>query len=180
MSNFVYVDNSNVFIESKRVSAVRRALVSNIYDAMNKKIIDNSYRLDFGKLHSFTAGSDPTKIKRAVLFGSRPPANDSLWGIAERAGFETIIVDRNAANREKKVDTGIVTAMMRDAYTKMDKSEDVITLVAGDGDFIPAIETLRDDGFTVELFFWNHAAQELKDACDRFVALDPHLDHLAF
>ncbi|MBH8577448.1 hypothetical protein I8752_31675 [Nostocaceae cyanobacterium CENA369] len=103
MSNFVYVDNSNVFIEGKRVSAVRKALVANIYDAMNKNIIDNSYRLDFGKLHSFTAGSDPAKIKRAVLFGSRPPANDSLWGIAERAGFETIIVVRNAANKEKKL-----------------------------------------------------------------------------
>ncbi|MBH8577447.1 NYN domain-containing protein [Nostocaceae cyanobacterium CENA369] len=72
-----------------------------------------------------------------------------------------------------------MTAMMRDAYTKMDKGEDVITLVAGDGDFIPAIEALRNDGFTIELFFWNHAAQELKDACNRFVELDPHLDRLA-
>ncbi|MBE9234554.1 NYN domain-containing protein [Anabaena aphanizomenioides LEGE 00250] len=180
MSNFVYIDNSNVFIEGKRVSAVRKGLVSNIYDAMNRKIIDNSYRLDFGKLHSVTAGSDPTKIKRAVLFGSRPPINDSLWVIAEKAGFETIIVDRNSANKEKKVDTGIVTEMLRDAYTKMNKVDDVITLVAGDGDFVPAIETLRKDGFTIELFFWNHAAQELKDACDRFVALDLHLEHLEF
>lgn len=180
MSNFVYVDNSNAFIEGKRVSAVRKGLAPNIYEAMNRNITDNSYRLDLGKLHSFTAGSDPRKIKRAVLFGSRPPANDSLWGIAERAGFETIVVDRNAANREKKVDTGIVSEMMRDAYKKMNSGEDVITLVAGDGDFVPAITNLRQDAYKVELFFWNHASQELKDACDCFVALDPHLDHLSF
>lgn len=179
MSNFVYVDNSNAFIEGKRVSAVRKGLARNIYEAMNQNISDNSYRLDFGKLHSFTAGSTPSKIRRAVLFGSRPPINDSLWGIAESAGFEVIIFDRNVANKEKKVDTSIVSEMMRDAYKKMNSNEDVITLVAGDGDFVPAIRNLRQDGYKVELFFWNHASQDLKEACNSFVSLDPHLDYLA-
>lgn len=95
MSNFVYVDNSNVFIEGKHVRAVQKGYALNMYDAMNNRIIDNTYRLDFGKLHSFTAGSDPSKIKRAVLFGSRPPASDSLWSIAQSVGFEPIIIDRN-------------------------------------------------------------------------------------
>jgi len=180
VSNFVYVDNSNVFIEGKRVSAVRKGYALNIYDAMNNRIIDNTYRLDFGKLHSFTAGSDPSKIKRAVLFGSRPPASDSLWGIAQSVGFEPIIVDRNSANKEKKVDTGMVTEMMRDAYTKMVKTEDILTLVAGDADFVPTIETLRQDDYVVEIFFWNHASQELKNACNKFVPLDPHLDYLGY
>lgn len=49
MSNFVYVDNSNAFIEGKRVIAVSKGLAPNIYDAMKKNIIDSSYRLDFGK-----------------------------------------------------------------------------------------------------------------------------------
>ncbi|WP_083883552.1 NYN domain-containing protein [Spirulina subsalsa] len=119
-------------------------------------------------------------MKRAVLFGSRPPASDSLWGIAQRVGFEPIIVDRNIANKEKKVDTGIVTEMMRDAYTKIDKTEDVLTLVAGDADFVPTIESLRRDGYVIEVFFWNHASQELKNACDKFVPLDSHLDYLGY
>ena len=72
-----------------------------------------SIRLDFGKLHNVVAGNDPSRIRRATLFGSRPPKNDSLWQIARSAGFETIIVDRNVANREKKIDTGIVAAMIR-------------------------------------------------------------------
>jgi uncharacterized LabA/DUF88 family protein len=42
-------------------------------------------------------------------------------------------------NKEKKIDTGIVAAMIKDAYTICDKEQDVITLVAGDADFIPAI-----------------------------------------
>jgi uncharacterized LabA/DUF88 family protein len=179
MSNFVYVDNSNVFIEGKRVSAVQKNLALNIYDAMNGNILDHTYRLDFGNLHSFTAGSDPSKIKRAVLFGSRPPPNDTIWNMAEKAGFEVKTADRNIANKEKKVDTAIVTAMMRDAYTKVIKTEDVITLVAGDADFVPTIDTLREDGHVVEVFFWNHASQELKSACNRFVVLDPHLEYLS-
>src|SRR5258708_1176724 len=97
VAEFVYFDNSNVFIEGKRVSAVVQGYALNIWDAIENRILDNNYRLDFGKLHSFAAGSDQRKIKRAVLFGSRPPQNDSLWQVAERCGFETIIEDRNVA-----------------------------------------------------------------------------------
>ena len=147
----------------------------NIYDAISNRILDNSYRVDFGKLHDFVAGNDPSKIKRAVLYGSRPPQNDSLWDIAERAGFETVVEDRNIANREKRVDTGIVSAMVRDAYTRADKENDTITLVAGDGDYIPALQDLTGDGFTVDVVFWDHASKDLKDACTNFISLNPHL-----
>jgi hypothetical protein len=49
------------------------------------------------------------------------------------------VEDRNGANREKKIDTGIVAAMTRDAYTKANKDTDTITLVSGDADYVPAI-----------------------------------------
>jgi hypothetical protein len=109
-----------------------------------------------------TAGNDPSKIKRAMLFGSRPPANDSLWTLAKRAGFEVVVEERNVQNKEKKIDTGIVAAMVRDAYTRADKDGDTITLVAGDADYVPAVRQLIEDGYTVEVVFWGHASQELK------------------
>jgi uncharacterized LabA/DUF88 family protein len=178
MSNYVYVDNSNVFIEAKRVSAVQTGLAMDIYEAMDNRILDDSIRLDFGRLHAFTAGNDPAKIERAVLFGSRPPKNDTLWKIARDNGFETVVEDRNVANKEKKIDTGIVTEMMRDAYSGVSETSDIITLVSGDGDYVPAVERLVEDGYTVEVFFWDHASEELKDACSQFVSLNEHLDHL--
>ena len=52
MAEFVYVDNSNVFIEGKMVSAVVRGYALNIWDALENRILDNDYRLDFGKLHT--------------------------------------------------------------------------------------------------------------------------------
>ena len=177
MSDWVYVDNSNVFIEGKRVSAVRKGLALNIYDAMENRILDNEYRMSFGKLYEFVAGGDPKATARAMLFGSRPPANDAIWDLARRAGFEVIVEDRNAANREKKIDTGIVAALTRDAY-KNAKQGDVFTLVAGDKDFVPAIRQLVEDGYRVDVVFWGHAAKELKEACSKFVTLYPHLENL--
>jgi uncharacterized LabA/DUF88 family protein len=177
---FVYVDNSNVFIEGRRVSAVAQGLAPDIYEAMRSQILDPYYTIDFGKLHEFVAGVDKTQIARASLFGSRPPPNDSIWTFAKKAGFEVVLTDRNFQNKEKKVDTGIVTAMMKDAYKRADAKKDILTLVAGDGDFVPTIEELKKDGYTVELVFWDHASPELKNTASKFVSLNPHLKHLEF
>ena len=180
MAELVYVDNSNVFIEARRVKAVESGLARNIFDAMNRKILDPNYKLDFGRLHRYIAGDDKTSIKRCMLFGSRPPPNDSLWTAAENAGFDVIVEDRNVANKEKRIDTGIAVAMTKDAYTIADRAADTITLVAGDGDFVPAVAPLAEDGFQVEVVFWEHASQDLKDACSRFIPLNPILNHLAY
>lgn len=180
MAELVYVDNSNVFIEGKRVSAVSKGLAMNIYDAMNNGILDHTYKIDFGRLHHFIAGDDKALIKRCLLFGSRPPPNDSLWDVARRAGFDVKVEDRNVENKEKKIDTGIVTALIKDAYTITEKGADTLTLVAGDADFVPSVRVLVEDGFNVEVVFWDHASRELKGICSKFVSLDPLLNHLAY
>lgn len=177
MSDWIYVDNSNVFIEGQRVSAVQNMMESNIQEAMNNGTTDPSYRLSYGKLHQFIAGEDTAQIARAILFGSRPPASDVIWKLAEKAGFEVVIHDRNAANKEKKIDTGVVSEMMRDAY-KNASSNDVFTLVSGDADFVPAVENLVADGFQVDVVFWSHASAELRNVCSNFISLDDHLDAL--
>ena len=178
MAELVYVDNSNVFIEGQRVQAVESGRAPDILDAMNKSILDSSFKIDFGKLHSFVAGNDDSKIRRCMLFGSRPPPNDSLWNVARRAGFEVLVHDRNIAKREKKIDAEIITNMLRDAYTIVSKECDTITLVSGDKDFVPPVKQLAADGFNVEVVFWAHAADELRATCRRFVNLNPYLSHL--
>ena len=112
-----------------------------------------------------------------MLFGSRPPQNDTLWNIAKSAGFQVVVEDRNVNNREKKIDTGIVAAMMKDAYTIVDKADDTITLVAGDGDYVPAVRQLVEDGYQVWVMFWGHASRELRSVCSKFVLMDPYLVH---
>lgn len=177
MANLLYVDNSNVWIEGMHVSAVRNGIAPDLWTAQDSKICDYGWKIDFGKLFQF-AGGDKADVKRAALFGSRPPPNDSLWEAAKRKGFEVVVYDRSVKNREKKIDTDIVATMMEDSFTILDPKADEMTLVAGDADYVPAIEKLRKRGIVFHVVFWAHAARELREAATKFVALDPYLDHL--
>ena len=179
MARFVYIDNSNVFIEGQRVAAVRGGYALDMEDAQRRGIFHAAFRLDFGKLHAFLTRNGEPGIKKLMLFGSRPPPNDSLWQMAESKGFEPVIEDRNVNNREKKIDTGIVAAMMRDAFRNADPAADSFTLVAGDSDYVPAVKLLMEEGFTVNVVFWDHASYELRQTCSRFITMNPHFDDLA-
>jgi uncharacterized LabA/DUF88 family protein len=178
MANLLYVDNSNVWIEGLHVAAAENGLAPDIWTAVQHKICDYSWKLDFGKLFSF-AGGDRPDVKRAALFGSRPPKNDSLWLSAERNGFEVIVYDRNVANHEKKIDTDIVATMIEDSYEILTMGQDEMTLVAGDADYVPAICKLVKRGIPVHVVFWKHAAREIKDAATKFIELNPYLSLLS-
>lgn len=178
MANLLYVDNSNVWIEGMHVAAAQNGLAPDVWSAVQNKICDYSWKLDFGKLFQF-AGGDTADVKRAALFGSRPPKNDSLWDAAKRNGFEVIVYDRNVAGHEKKIDTDIVATMIEDSYELFAADEDEMTLVSGDSDYVPAIEKLKKRGIPVHVVFWAHASRELKDAATKFISLDPFLTHLS-
>lgn len=177
MANLLYVDNSNVWIEGMHVAAFKSGMAPDVWSAVKGNICDHSWKLDFGKLFAF-AGGEKTEVKRAALFGSRPPKNDSLWDAAKRKGFEVIVYDRNVINHEKKIDTDIVATMITDSFEILSIGNDEITLVSGDSDYVPAIEKLRKRNIPVHVVFWKHAARELKDAATKFVPLDDYLDHL--
>lgn len=178
MGIFVYVDNSNVWIEGQRVSAVARDLAPDIVTAMTDHVLDTSWSYDFGRLYGLACPDDQL-IGRSALFGSRPPPNDSLWHRAEDEGFEVFVHDRNAANREKKVDVHIATTMTEDSYEYMKPERDVAILVAGDGDYVPVIQSLQRRGIPVRCMFWAHASRELRETCSEFFDLNPHLEFLA-
>lgn len=98
------------------VAAVHIGNAPNIASAQEQRICDYSWKIDFGRLFEFAGGARAT-IGRAVLYGSRPPANDSLWNIAHSKGFEVVTHDRDQyTNREKKIDTNIVTDIITDSF----------------------------------------------------------------
>jgi uncharacterized LabA/DUF88 family protein len=71
-----------------------------------------------------------------------------------------------------------VTDIVADSYELMKPGEDEITLVAGDADYVPAIEKLRGRGFEFQVVFWDHASKELREAASKFISLNPYLEHL--
>ena len=181
MDKFVYVDNSNVWIEGKRVAAVEQDLAFDIWDAHHRDITIPNWKYDFGKLLTLVGGVK-NGLKKAVLFGSKPPENDSLWNAPKFSGFEVVVEDRNAQNREKKIDTGVVAAMMQDAMIAISNKNvqnTELVLVAGDSDYIPPVKVLIGFGFKVTVCFWNHASRELKDVASGFFSLDPYVEQLS-
>jgi uncharacterized LabA/DUF88 family protein len=178
VAEYIYVDNSNLYIEGRRVSAVAQGLAADIVHAMRTEVFDHGYTISFGRLHEFLTGGDLTKLKRVALFGSRPPPNDGIWRFAKEAGFELHLEDRNYSNKEKKIDTGIATLMTKDAYKHGKPGQDNFVLVSGDADYVPTVKELTADGYRVEVVFWNHAARELREVASKFVSLDTYLDSL--
>jgi len=179
MSKFVYIDNSNIWIEGRRVSAVKKDMAFDVWDAINNNIFDMGWKYDFGKLLNLVGGMK-NGLKKASLFGSRPPENDSLWEAARRHGFEVTVEDRNAQNREKKIDTGIAVQMIADSYEiPVDSRTDEMVLVAGDSDYVPAVLNISKRGIRVVVWFWDHAASELKSAAADFYSLNRHLAEIA-
>lgn len=85
---------------------------------------------------------------------------------------------RNAQNKEKQVDNALGTLLLEDSYEHT-KPGDTVVLIAGDGDFVPNLESVRRRGFKVRLMFWSHASKALRDGADEFVDLDPHFETLS-
>lgn len=178
MDYSLYLDNSNVFIEGQKVSAVRKKLATNINDAARRKVVDHAYRLDFGKLIEITCGYKASV--EAKLYGSRPPQQDTVWKMAEEQGFKLNIFDRSYYGKEKQVDTTIVMNMTEDVLTRLDPKNDRIVLVAGDADFIPIVKRAIEKGFHVKVAYWSHASGDLKKSASEFHLLDPHLNDLSY
>ncbi len=178
---FVYVDNSNVWIEGRRASAVAKGLARTIREAEEREVLDHGWTYDFGQLYEL-ACPEGSRVGRSILFGSKPPPNDSLWELARENGFEVEVFDRSVSGREKEVDTGIVTTMIEDSFRYMQPDRgDKAVLLAGDRDYVPALKSLKKRGIGTRVVFWEHAtARDLRLEADEFLPLDPHLDALAF
>lgn len=179
MSYFVFVDNSNVWIEGKYASAVFQKWVNDMYEAHNTNVIDNSWRIDFGKLLNLVTDNNPTDVKKALLLGSRPPHQDSFWNIVKNSGFNVETLDRNANNREKAIDTGIVQKIDKCLYCES-KETDTFVLVAGDKDFIHSIRAIREEKRTARVVFWDNISAELKAEADEFIDLSQNLQAISY
>jgi|TARA_R100000455_G_C6244278_1_gene102381 hypothetical protein len=178
--NFTYVDNSNVFIEGSRASAVAKGLpgAESYIAAMVNHVTDKAWQPDYGRLHEFVCGPK-AEIGCAKLWGS-PPPGDSFWDMVKRKGFDVKTYEKNFAGKEKKVDVAIAHQMTKDAYSGIvRRGVDEITLVAGDQDYVPVVVDLMENGFTIHVVFWENAAPELKAACSKFTSLNPVLDYLS-
>lgn len=179
MTLYVYVDNSNIWIEGQRIQAVRTGVAPDLRTAITRKITA-PWTYDFGRLYDLLCPPGEY-VGRSILFGSRPPDNDSVWQRVRDADFEVETFRRSTfTNKEKQVDIALSTRMMEDSFTFMKAANgDTAVLAAGDGDFLPTIRSLQARGLGVRVVSWSHAVNhQLRDTASEFVELDPYFSYL--
>ncbi len=142
----ILVDNSNVFIEGQKFSARQKGALKS--SPLDRDPADPSWRINFGELIICLA--QDRHIHAAVLVGSRPPKNDSVWDAARVSGFVVTVHDRNSLNQEKAVDTELVaqgTEIICSAPEPM-----TLIIVSGDRDFLPLVNVAHRRGWFVEMW----------------------------
>ena len=168
----IIVDNSNIWIEGMKYSAKIKGMPS---DLDGKDPCDYKWRIDFGKLLEFVA--EGKNIRKAILVGSRPPKNDSLWYAAKVKGFEVIVEDRNFKNKEKAVDTRLVADGVKLIYTT---TPAVLKILSGDTDFKPLIEHANEADWKTEIWAFSSALSSgsLMSIVDRVESLDDNISKI--
>src|SRR5438445_2602026 len=100
---YVYVDDSNIWIEGQRIQAVRTGLAPDIRAALERKITA-PWTYDFGRLYGLLCPPG-VPVGRSIVFGSRPSGNDGIWQRLRDADFQVATFDRSPfTHKEKQVD----------------------------------------------------------------------------
>lgn len=170
----MFVDNSNVLIEARRFAFKERKGRRKL-----GAFKDDRYEIDWGKfLYVVKEGDTRALAEVPILYGSRPPAEDSVWNRIRDEGFDVKVFDRNIRNKEKGVDMEMGMDISERLHTVSEDQPRILVVAAGDADYIPAVERAKGRGWPVEVWFWSNAAQELQRAATRFCSLDTHLNFL--
>jgi uncharacterized LabA/DUF88 family protein len=165
----VVVDNSNIFIEGRKHSAREKGVNKLHPDELEP--LDPSWRIDFGRL--LLAISTGRVVERAILVGSRPPQNDSVWNEAENRGFDVTVHDRSYTGQEKAVDTELVaqaTEIICSCAEPMD-----LAIISGDRDFVPLVSLVHRRKWEAEMWAFTNAfnqSGQMATSVDRICPLD--------
>lgn len=165
------VDNSNLFIGGRKYSARRKGVRPN---GNGDEPSDPSWRLNFDALREHLASG--REIHAAVMVGSGPSEESSVWDAARQSGFKVVVHDRRH-EAEKAVDTELVARGSEIIAT----AEERMTLVLGsaDLDFIPLVDLAHRHGWDVELcaFTTDYPEEgDLAQAVDSVRPLDEALE----
>jgi len=128
-------------------------------------------KVNFGEI--LKAAISGRKFIRAFAYVVRTKTGEEkpFFEALTKLGIETRVRDLQefyGGMKKADWDVGIVIDAIRTA-----QSLDVIVLCSGDGDFIPLVEYLKNQGKRVEILaFGKTTSSKLKEVADEFVDLD--------
>lgn len=151
----VFIDNSNLFIEGQKFYARRKKLRASVPQ-------DIRFRIDMGRmLLALLQGREKIYAK---LYGSEPPAVDSLWQGIRSKGILVSTFERNAKDYEKEVDTSLAVDVTAQSFGLQEPTGSVtFIIIGGDRDYLPAYDKVLERNWKLEIAAWkNCLAQKVK------------------
>ena len=137
-----------------------------------------NWNVDFGRLLYEVTDGNNEDIRKAVIIGSKPPENDSLWSAASNAGFKVVTHDRNCIGKEKMIDSEIDGEIYESLYEES-KEGDTFVLISGDSDFVPAAKRIKKKNRKIIVASFNSPlSAELKKEANDYIELDSIIDKI--
>ena len=171
---WLYLDNSNLWIQSKKLRSKKMNL---------KSKEDHRVRIKFGELITSIQklrqmnNRREGKVAQCCFYGSKPPDTDSIWKMAEQQGWKPSIKDRGMKGEEKEVDTEIVADVTELVSEHVGGT---IILITGDRDMRPCVTKAHAKNWNVEVYMWKHAASKEFSDMEIFFDLGPEFVNITF
>lgn len=172
---FIYWDNSNIYIEAKRLAA----------DNEGTPGARNLIRIHFDNMLRL-AHAD-REIGRAVAAGSVPPEMRQLWNRLENKGVDVEVFDRG---EQEMPDRFLQLRMLEDGFDN-NGNPGIVVLLTGDGagyhdgkGFHRTLERMHKRGWRFEILSWRDACnarmRQWAEANGVFVSLDDFYGSITF
>jgi hypothetical protein len=185
---FIYIDNSNLWIQGQRTYAEKRGLDVSW---------DPTWRFDVGRLrdillsNSGLRADEKTFDVKVDLYGSTPPPVDTVWKAIESHNVKVNTFERSSwTRREKQVDAELIADSIEQASEAYHKQiPTVFIIVSGDRDVRSAVVRItRKYHCQVHLWSWKNGLATVYKRNDEEIAqglfevhfLDDYLEKVGF
>lgn len=152
----IYIDNSNIFINAQEYSALKQHFLVPQ---------DPRCRIEVGEL--FHIARKGRYVLKARLYGSEPPALDSVWGAIREKNIEVNVSPRSSWNdREKEIDTRLTADAVDDIITYKKyagHTDSAVVIFSGDKDMSSTIRKAKQYKWNIEIWSFKRAI------CNEFV-----------
>lgn len=148
----VYLDNCNIFINAQEFSAKKKGFLTSISQ-------DPRCRVDMGKL--FALAQNNRDILHARLYGSEPPALDTVWKSIRKNHIQVSVSARSSWNdREKEIDTNLTADAVEDiiSYKEFaDHKNSAVVIFSGDKDMLSTVRKAKKYNWNIEIWSFKKA-----------------------
>lgn len=133
-------------------------------------------RVNFREILKLAVGNRKLIRAFAYVVRTKTGVEEPFFSALTKLGIETRVRElQEFYGGQKKADWDV--GIVIDAIKTASSAIDVIVLVSGDGDFIPLVEYLKNQGKRVEVVAFNKTcAARLKESADGFIDLEEDVE----